>query len=270
MESILQCEKKVAEQAGAVSMNCLRCGARRKEGVEWFDDNYCSGKCAREDVPPKDTCLCCGCVRKPNTQWYDENYCSGKCKKKDGGIIEVAAPQGDEALASTQKLKEIGELGNLLALKKIAVRELDAQLEELTDARGELLSKGLDTKKNRSEYEALDSERKAILADIELLETSTIPKKHQEVSALKRIETSEEKAEIMLEKDSIVEHLQNLFYEINNAVAGWENLIKETKVNLNPKEKDLFWDIIIFDSTRKQLGKRIAKRIAKKSVYPED
>lgn len=34
---------------------CRTCGNERKEGVEWYDDDYCSGKCKMEDggaIPP--------------------------------------------------------------------------------------------------------------------------------------------------------------------------------------------------------------------------
>ena len=30
-------------------MKCRNCEAEKKEGVEWFDDMYCSGKCASSD-----------------------------------------------------------------------------------------------------------------------------------------------------------------------------------------------------------------------------
>lgn len=35
---------------------CRFCGNERKEGVEWYDDDYCSGKCKKQDggeIPPK-------------------------------------------------------------------------------------------------------------------------------------------------------------------------------------------------------------------------
>lgn len=34
---------------------CRTCGNERKEGVEWYDDDYCSGKCKMQDggtIPP--------------------------------------------------------------------------------------------------------------------------------------------------------------------------------------------------------------------------
>jgi hypothetical protein len=34
---------------------CRNCGAKRKEGIEWYDDDYCSGKCKVGDggtIPP--------------------------------------------------------------------------------------------------------------------------------------------------------------------------------------------------------------------------
>jgi len=36
-------------------------------------------------------CRFCGAERKEGVDWYDEDYCSGKCKKQDGGAIPPAA-----------------------------------------------------------------------------------------------------------------------------------------------------------------------------------
>lgn len=35
----------------------------------------------------RDKCRYCGNERKEGIEWYDENYCSGKCKKLDGGRV---------------------------------------------------------------------------------------------------------------------------------------------------------------------------------------
>ncbi len=36
-------------------------------------------------------CRYCGNERKEGIEWYDDEYCSGKCKKSDGGEIPAAA-----------------------------------------------------------------------------------------------------------------------------------------------------------------------------------
>ena len=36
-------------------------------------------------------CRTCGNIRKEGVDWYDEDYCSGKCKAQDGGQIPPAA-----------------------------------------------------------------------------------------------------------------------------------------------------------------------------------
>lgn len=36
----------------------------------------------------RNKCRFCGNERKEGVQWYDEDYCSGKCKKDDGGHVE--------------------------------------------------------------------------------------------------------------------------------------------------------------------------------------
>lgn len=41
----------------------------------------------------RDKCRYCGNERKEGVEWYDDDYCSGKCKKADGGIIEPVAEQ---------------------------------------------------------------------------------------------------------------------------------------------------------------------------------
>lgn len=44
---------------------CRTCGAERKEGVEWFDDDYCSGKCKAADggvIPPAEDVKASGVV----------------------------------------------------------------------------------------------------------------------------------------------------------------------------------------------------------------
>lgn len=38
----------------------------------------------------RDKCRTCGNVRKEGVEWYDNEYCSGKCKQADGGVIEPA------------------------------------------------------------------------------------------------------------------------------------------------------------------------------------
>jgi hypothetical protein len=35
-------------------------------------------------------CRYCGNTRKEGVEWYDEDYCSGKCKRLDGGYIPPA------------------------------------------------------------------------------------------------------------------------------------------------------------------------------------
>ena len=39
----------------------------------------------------RDKCRFCGNERKKGVLWYDDDYCSGKCKKQDGGTIPPAA-----------------------------------------------------------------------------------------------------------------------------------------------------------------------------------
>ncbi len=39
----------------------------------------------------RDNCRFCGNERKEGVEWYDDDYCSGKCKKQDGGTIPLAA-----------------------------------------------------------------------------------------------------------------------------------------------------------------------------------
>lgn len=222
-------------------------------------------------APKRRSCLFCGCVRKSNVVWFDDNHCSGKCKKNDGGVIEPVVPQGDENLESYQKMKEIGKLGSMLISKRAEVRELGVQLERLNDEQGDLMAAGLGTKENRLEYAALDAERKALEADIELIEINTIPRKEKEADALKSAENSGKKAELMQEKDNIMDGDAGAFYTINCNAAYWDNLVKESKVPLNRKEKDLYREVVIYDLVRKGLHPRIAgHRIAKLSVYPPD
>lgn len=35
----------------------------------------------------RNKCRYCGTERKEGVEWYDDDYCSGKCKKADGGEI---------------------------------------------------------------------------------------------------------------------------------------------------------------------------------------
>ena len=39
----------------------------------------------------RETCRYCGNKRKEGVVWYDNDYCSGKCKANDGGAIPPAA-----------------------------------------------------------------------------------------------------------------------------------------------------------------------------------
>ena len=40
----------------------------------------------------RNKCRFCENERKDGVEWYDDDYCSGKCKKADGGVI-VAEPE---------------------------------------------------------------------------------------------------------------------------------------------------------------------------------
>ncbi len=57
MENILDTTKTVAllEPTEKVKprkrATCRFCGTKRKEGVEWFDAEFCSGKCKNQDNP---------------------------------------------------------------------------------------------------------------------------------------------------------------------------------------------------------------------------
>jgi len=44
----------------------------------------------------RDKCRACGNERKEGVVWYDDDYCSGKCKANDGGSI----PPAEDAKAS--------------------------------------------------------------------------------------------------------------------------------------------------------------------------
>lgn len=41
----------------------------------------------------REKCRYCENKRKEGVEWYDDNYCSGKCKKLDGGTIYPVAEQ---------------------------------------------------------------------------------------------------------------------------------------------------------------------------------
>lgn len=45
----------------------------------------------------RNKCRFCGNVRKEGILWYDDDYCSGKCKKLDGGAIPPAAVVAKES-----------------------------------------------------------------------------------------------------------------------------------------------------------------------------
>ena len=45
----------------------------------------------------RDKCRNCGCKRGEGGEWYDDEYCSGKCKKADGGRIPPAPQRVKEA-----------------------------------------------------------------------------------------------------------------------------------------------------------------------------
>ncbi len=49
----------------------------------------------------RNECRYCGNTRKKGVEWYDEDYCSGKCKRADGGSIpapiEVVRVSGAKA-----------------------------------------------------------------------------------------------------------------------------------------------------------------------------
>ena len=39
----------------------------------------------------RNECRTCKCERKEGVEWYDDDYCSGKCKALDGGSVPPAA-----------------------------------------------------------------------------------------------------------------------------------------------------------------------------------
>ncbi len=228
------------------------------------------------DVTPKtqdektEPCLYCGCLRKHNVEFYDDDYCSGKCRKADGGeiVLDVLL---DDITESGLKLMEIGKLGETLRIKSTQLAELNVRLEQLQEERGNLLAKGLGTEQNRLDYDEAYATKQALESDIELIENNTIPKKHRELDAVKQVETAGVREALLDEKQEYIAAIQEAFEAINIAVASWRESRRKTGVSLNRKQEDLFGQIIIFDDTRKGLHPRIAgKRKAKLSVYPED
>lgn len=41
----------------------------------------------------RQNCRFCNVERKEGVDWHDDDYCSGKCKKSDGGVIPPVAEQ---------------------------------------------------------------------------------------------------------------------------------------------------------------------------------
>ncbi len=219
---------------------------------------------------PRKNCKYCRCERKANVEWYDGDYCSGKCKKLDGGIVEPKALPADVvAQPSYRKTEEIGRLGNLLSTKRKEVTELNAHLDNLMEKKGDLLAAGKDTEANRIEWDAVFAKMKGIEADIILIEEKTIPRKIQEARRLQQHETAATREGLLDAKEEFLDDIQEAFSEINSIVVKWGALIKESGVSLNPKARDLFTETIILDSTRNQLKRRIAgRRVAKCANYP--
>ncbi len=48
-------------------------------------------------MPVREECRYCGNVRKEGVVWYDADYCSGKCKLADGGSVPPAAVVAKES-----------------------------------------------------------------------------------------------------------------------------------------------------------------------------
>lgn len=53
----------------------------------------------------RDKCRYCENERKEGVEWYDDDYCSGKCKKADGGVI-APAPERDRQTGVKASLEE--------------------------------------------------------------------------------------------------------------------------------------------------------------------
>lgn len=87
---------------------CKECGTEKGD-KEWFDDNYCSGKCANATVVVKEKtkpvshkeCRQCGAGKGTN-KWEHRDFCSGKCK--NNYATEGMTP---EAVASAKVSKAV-------------------------------------------------------------------------------------------------------------------------------------------------------------------
>lgn len=107
METILKPDAQVALLDKPQRADCKFCKCKRKEGTEWFDPEYCSGKCRNNDNPtdaaatpekvmPKTRtgeCKFCHNTPTAGTEWFSEDYCSGLCAKQDGEPISTSTTE---------------------------------------------------------------------------------------------------------------------------------------------------------------------------------
>lgn len=65
-----------------------------------IDSDYSATSVVADKPRTRDSCRNCGCKRGEGGEWYDDEYCSGKCKKLDGGDV---APVEERAKVSGPK-----------------------------------------------------------------------------------------------------------------------------------------------------------------------
>lgn len=220
-----------------------------------------------ETITQKTECRGCGALKREGVEWFDDDYCSGKCRRNDGAEMPIRDVQAHDTFSSetsVSKHAEIVRLENHLIRQRKQLEETSEEMEQLQRARGDLLAKGLDTAETSRQYDKAEVEHKRLTADILMIESETIPAKRREFDSVKKVESDERKQQALDRKPEFVEQIQKAFDSINEAIIGWNHA--REGASLNPKSRDLFNKVIISDATREGLKPRIkGKRIAQLS-----
>ncbi len=291
MESILDCSKETVVETEETALidiveeaqvepekvmrdKCIFCGCVRREGLEFFDREYCSGRCKAADSenrkPGAGDCLYCGNKRKEGIAWFDGDYCSGKCKKLDGGYVEPALPQDIYLSAGHAKAKE--EYDNLLETlqqKKLDRDNADKDSLNMKDSQFAKMAQGdsESADKLQCDFQAALDRRNKLDEDIELLTNRVIPNKLREIDAAVVASHKKAKDETLARKADHASKFQEGINLCAAALKDWCEDMKASKASYNKNEESLTGSIVITDVLREALTPRIkGKRIAKLSA----
>ena len=247
----------------------------KADGTTWLAPlyQYCSEACKvakrKGQEPNLGECAFCGNIRKSNSDFYDKDYCSGKCKIADGGEVPIVMPVGKFLNPEQVRLKdELDNLTKTLQQKKLDRDKVEKDSLNLRQKQYEALAHNDTESADKLEtdfYKVLD-ERNKLDDYIELLQKKIIPRKLTEIEGAITATHKEAKDKALAAKPDYIRKFQQGLDVCDSVLKEWQKEMLASKASFNRNEK-LLINFILTNDLRDCLKPRVkGKQIAKLST----